>query len=228
MYDYSILQNTYNIDTTDGRVYRTPLGDFPSITTLLGKTNNQVWLQVWRERVGREEADRISKLATDRGTLVHTYMERFWNQEDIFKELVVEPDDVKKMVLGLIQTTQENVKEVWAQEIPVWSATLRVAGRLDKIGIWKNYPAIIDYKTSKKKKTATNIKDYYLQTAFYTVAHNELFHSNISRFVILIAVENEPLPQIFEGSVIPYVPDLKYRVNQFYKLFPNYGQTVSN
>ena len=36
--------------------YYTPDGAYPSITTILGKTANNVWLQKWIEKVGEEEA----------------------------------------------------------------------------------------------------------------------------------------------------------------------------
>ena len=80
-YDY-----TYDmrVDTlSSGRTYFTPDGDYPSITTILGKTANNVWLQAWKDKVGEEEAARISKEATDRGTLVHEYAEHYFNNEDI-------------------------------------------------------------------------------------------------------------------------------------------------
>ena len=67
---------TYDIETEtlpSGRTYFTPDGNFPSITTVLGKTSNQVWLQVWKDKVGEEEDARISKKATERGTLIHSY-----------------------------------------------------------------------------------------------------------------------------------------------------------
>ena len=56
-----------------GRTYFTPDGNYSSITTILGKTSNNAWLQAWKDKVGEEEAARISKEATDRGTLVHEY-----------------------------------------------------------------------------------------------------------------------------------------------------------
>ena len=72
------------VDTLpSGRTYFTPDGDYPSITTVLGKTANNVWLQAWKDKVGEEEAARISKEATDRGTLVHEYAEHYFNNEDI-------------------------------------------------------------------------------------------------------------------------------------------------
>ena len=78
--NYEKTSSVYAETLPTGRTYFTPDGDFPSITTLLGKTSdNQVWLQKWRERVGEEEANRISKEATDRGTLIHEYAEKYFN-----------------------------------------------------------------------------------------------------------------------------------------------------
>ena len=43
------------VDTLpSGRTYFTPDGDYPSITTVLGKTANNVWLQAWKDKVGEE------------------------------------------------------------------------------------------------------------------------------------------------------------------------------
>ena len=151
-----------------GRTYSTPDGKFPSITTILGKTSNQVWLQAWKDKVGEEEAARISKEATDRGTLVHEYAEKFFNKENM-------------------------------------------------VGEWKGIPAIIDFKTSRKKKYIRQIKDYFLQCTGYAYAHNELYNTNIKKIVIAITVENNE-PQIFETNALVHVPDLKYRIAQFYKL----------
>ena len=96
MIDYSKTKNIEAETLKTGRTYFTPDGNFPSITTLLGKTSeNQVWLQKWREKVGEEEADRISKEATDRGTLVHEYAEKYFNGEDIKPDVMKEKPDVR-------------------------------------------------------------------------------------------------------------------------------------
>ena len=48
-----------------GRTYHTPDGSYPSITTILGKTSDQTWLQKWKEtsrrrrsRTGFQRSDR--------------------------------------------------------------------------------------------------------------------------------------------------------------------------
>ena len=116
-----------------GRTYHTPDGSYPSITTILGKTSDQTWLQRWKERVGEEEAARVSKLATDRGTLVHELAERHFNGEDVWEEIKTLPLDVRSMTANLIRATETGVEEVWGQEQVLWSNKYRYAGRTDCI-----------------------------------------------------------------------------------------------
>ena len=215
MFDYQYNINSETLPS--GRTYFTPDGDFPSITTVLGKTANQAWLQAWREKVGEEQAQRISKLATDRGTLIHEYAEKFFNDEDIYGSLAKESLDVIQMTKDLIKEVEKGITEVWGQELVLWSKDLEFAGRTDMVGKWKNVPAIIDFKTSRKKKYVKQIKDYFIQCAAYAYAHNELYETNIKKIIIVITVENNE-PQIFETNALVHIPDLKYRINQFYKL----------
>jgi ATP-dependent exoDNAse (exonuclease V) beta subunit len=215
---YEITKDVKAETLSTGRTYFTPHGDFPSITTILGKTADKRWLDKWREKVGHEEADRISKEATDRGELVHKYLERHLSEEDIYADLLTETNDVQLMVRKLIEATQINVTKVYAQEIAVWSPSLKFAGRVDVVGEWRGEPAIIDFKTSRKRKNQSQIKDYYLQCAGYAQCHNELFDSNIRKLVILITLEEGGV-QGFYGDMIHYVPDLKYRINLYNKMF---------
>ena len=211
---------TYDIKTEtlpSGRTYFTPDGNFPSITTILGKTSNQAWLQAWKDKIGEEEAARISKEAMDRGTLIHSYAEKFFNEEDIYGDLASESSDVIQMTKDLISLVKGGVTNIWGQELVLWSKNLQFAGRTDMVGEWKGIPAIIDFKTSRKKKYINQIKDYFLQCAGYVYAHNELYNTNIKKIVIAITVENNE-PQIFETNAVVHIPDLKYRIKQFYKL----------
>ena len=57
---------------TDGlRLYKLPNNDWvPSITSVTSFYNREVFRE-WRKRVGNEEADRVTKEATRRGTDFH-------------------------------------------------------------------------------------------------------------------------------------------------------------
>ena len=122
------------------------------------------------------------------------------------------------MTYNLIKAGEKGIDEVWAQEIALWSPSLRYAGRVDLVGKWKGIPTIVDFKTSKKKKNVKQIKDYYVQCCGYAHAHNELFGTNIKQIVILITVAAGGA-QIFTGNMQNYLPDLKYRVNKYYETF---------
>jgi len=63
-----------------GRKYLIPNGNlyYPSITTLLGNLSKKAIME-WRDRIGHEEADRISRQAAGRGTAVHAVCENYVN-----------------------------------------------------------------------------------------------------------------------------------------------------
>tara|TARA_B100000497_G_C7552943_1_gene334012 strand:+ start:109 stop:783 length:675 start_codon:yes stop_codon:yes gene_type:complete len=214
---YNYLTDVETETLKSGRTYFTPDGAYPSITTILGKTADNTWLQKWIERVGEEEAARVSKEATDRGTLVHEFAERHFNGESITDELKVQTLDVRQMSHDLIKMTESGVEEVWGQEQVLWSNKYKYAGRTDMVGIWKGKPTIIDFKTSKKKKYVKQITDYFIQCCAYAVAHNELYGTGIRNMAVLITVDGGE-PQIFERDAVPYLPLLKNRRMTFDKL----------
>ena len=54
-----------------GRFYTDPEGNkYASVTTVLSILSEEA-IQAWRARVGEEEANRISRQASSRGTTVH-------------------------------------------------------------------------------------------------------------------------------------------------------------
>ena len=65
------------------------------------------------------------------------------------------------MSRDLIRATERGVEEIWGQEQVLWSNKYKYAGRTDMAGIWKGKPTIIDFKTSKKKKSQKQITTKY-------------------------------------------------------------------
>jgi hypothetical protein len=53
------------------------LGVFPSVTTVLGGTSDKSGLDAWKARIGEEEANRISTLSMNRGTVMHRLIELY-------------------------------------------------------------------------------------------------------------------------------------------------------
>ena len=65
------------IEVNGKRQYVIPDGrTFPSITTVLGHGKND-GIEKWKKRVGEVEANRVSKVACDRGTSLHLLVEKY-------------------------------------------------------------------------------------------------------------------------------------------------------
>ena len=71
------LQDLQSTTFPDGKRYYTlPDGTrLPSVTTVVGAQKKQIFIE-WRKRVGDEEANRITRKATSRGTNVHKICEQ--------------------------------------------------------------------------------------------------------------------------------------------------------
>ena len=84
MFKHNPVDLGYNdlksVTKKSGRKYTTPKGDYPSITTILGQKSKAA-IMAWRDRIGHEEANRISSQAARRGTAVHTMCEKYVNND---------------------------------------------------------------------------------------------------------------------------------------------------
>ena len=175
------------------RHYVTPEGGlYPSITTVLGELSKAA-IQAWRERVGEEEANKISGKASRRGTSVHSVCESYIKNEDDFI------DGQTPNIIELFKTIEpffERINNVHGVELALYSDHFGIAGRTDLIAEFDGTLSIIDYKTSNKAKKKEWCESYFAQGAFYGVAYEELTKIPVPQVVIIMAVENEA-PQLF-------------------------------
>ena len=171
------------------RYYTTPDGvKLPSVTTVIGAKKKEAIMK-WRKRVGEEEANKISRKATSRGTNVHTLCERYLNNE----QLGMIMPDAKEMFLPL-KPILDRIDNIHYQECALWSIALGMAGRVDCIGEFDGVLSVIDFKTSKKVKKKEDIGDYFAQCVAYACMYEELIGAGIEQIVIIMAVEDsEPL-----------------------------------
>ena len=192
-----VEEHQLNEETTDkGRVYITPTGErLRSVTTVLGDKLDKSWLIEWRRRVGITEANRISQQAMRRGTAIHGVCERYVrNDPDYLKGVL----PVHVPMWGPIKRELDaHVDDIWGIEIPLYSLTLRTAGRTDLVAKYNGIPSIIDYKTSKKVKTEGQILSYFLQSTVYSMMFERTYHIQIPQIVIIITVDDEVKPQVF-------------------------------
>jgi genome maintenance exonuclease 1 len=195
------------VTTDDGRVYETPTGEkYPSITTVLSSYNKKAIFE-WRERVGAEEANRIARKASSRGTKLHTVCEKYLlNESDGMKFKTMMPD-TKELFLQLKPHIDENVGRVFGIEQALFSHRLKIAGRCDCIAEWNGQLSIVDYKTASREKSEDGILNYFMQCTAYAEMFEERTGLPVNQIVVAIAVENEQ-PQIFVREKHKYINEL--------------------
>lgn len=199
-------------ETTDkGRLYTDPDGNkYPSITTVLSILSEDA-IRAWRARVGEEEANRVSKQASSRGTTVHNIIEKY---------IANDPDYIKDEMPHNIQTFKdvqpildECVTKVYQQEAPLYSKHLGLAGRVDLVGQWNGVDSIIDWKTSRKFKKKEWISNYFMQCSAYAIMWEERTGVPIKQLVVCIA--GDMGPQVFIEDRDNWTKDLINTINEY-------------
>ena len=197
-FNHNIIELGYEdlvAETTDtGRTYKCPDGSsFNSVTTVL-KVLSEDAIQAWRRRVGEDVANKIGVRAANRGTAVHSIIERYLDNN-------VEYDkDVMPDVLSTFKDVQpildKHITEILGLEAPLYSKHLKLAGRVDCVGVFDDKLSIIDFKTSRKIKKKEWIHNYFAQASAYAIMFEERTGIPVPQLVIIIAVDNEE-PQVF-------------------------------
>lgn len=179
---------------SSGRTYTAPDGNtYPSITTVLSILSREA-IQEWRARVGEEEANKVSRIASGRGTAVHDLLERYVNNDPEFSKGVM--PHIMQSFHDVKEQLDTRLSKVYAQEAPLYSEHLGLAGRVDCVGVWDGKNSIVDYKTSRKLKKKEWVKGYFMQCCAYAIMWEERTGMPITQLVVLIAVDNEE-PQVF-------------------------------
>ena len=206
-----MIINRYNYvplarESVEGkRHYALPDGSrVPSVTTILDRTKPEearIALANWKKSVGEERAKQIVTEAANRGTRMHTYLERYVKDDDI-GELPSNPFAQPSwfMAAEVILKGLCHADEFWGSEVPLYYSGL-YAGTTDLVGQWKGSPAIMDFKQSNKVKKREYIDDYFIQLAAYAAAHNETHGTDINTGVILMCVkprDENDTPQYLE------------------------------
>tara|TARA_A100001201_G_scaffold89209_2_gene78148 strand:+ start:1832 stop:2515 length:684 start_codon:yes stop_codon:yes gene_type:complete len=170
-------------ETNGIRLYNLPDGQWvPSITSVTSFYNRQIFAK-WRERVGIEEANRITKKATARGTDFHEAVEVYmrnqeldWNQ---FKPAT-------QFMFHHARPYLDKINNIHAIERTLYSQYLGLAGRVDCIAEYEGELAVIDFKTSEKIKPEKWLENYFVQETFYAAAYYELTGIPVTKLITIM------------------------------------------
>ena len=201
--------------TIDGVRYYT-VEDHPmvSITSVTSHYNKEIFKK-WRARVGNEEANRISKRATTRGTQTHELIEtHLLNKEVDFEQ------PGPKMLFLQAKKTLGNINRIYALEESLYSKELGVAGTVDCIAEYTGESgepelAIIDFKTAEKPKPRDWIENYFVQAAAYGCMFYELTGIPVKKLVIIMTCANGEVKVYEEYDKMTYMKLLVQYIQKF-------------
>ena len=201
-------------ETIDGvRYYKIPDEEEPlrlvSITSITSHFNKQIFLD-WRKKVGNEEADRITKAATTRGTDMHTLTEYYLKNEKLPK---VPP--ISDFLFKISKKELNRIDKIHSLEGALYSKQLGIAGTVDCIAEHDGELAIIDFKTSKKPKPREWIEHYFVQAMAYGCMLYEMKNIAIKKLVIIMACENGECVVYEETDKAKYIRLLGKYIDKF-------------
>jgi genome maintenance exonuclease 1 len=189
VHNFIHVEQSPRVEINGIRHYQTPAGTFKSVTTILGEKLDKSGLLAWKERVGEEEAAKVSTQASRRGTAIHNLAEAYLMNNENWKKgaMPVNLDTFSRIrpVLDL------NVGSIYGIEIPLYSARLKAAGTCDLLAGFRGINSVIDFKTSKRVKKEEDIEGYFLQAACYSLMAEELTDLKFPQIVIIMSVDNE-------------------------------------
>tara|TARA_B100001989_G_scaffold153935_1_gene109861 strand:+ start:835 stop:1512 length:678 start_codon:yes stop_codon:yes gene_type:complete len=197
------------------RYYKIPDEDellkLVSITSITSHFNKEIFVN-WRKKVGNEEADRITKAATSRGTDMHTLTEHYLKNEDLPEVL-----PISGFLFKIAKGKLNKIDNIYALEGPLYSKELGIAGTVDCIAEYDGELAIIDFKTSKKPKPRDWIEHYFVQCMAYGCMLYEMKGISIKKLVIIMACENGECVIYEERNKSKYIKLLGKYINKFVK-----------
>ena len=200
--------------TSTGRKYQCPDGvSYPSVTTVLSILSEDA-IRAWRKRIGEVEANKISHRAATRGTAVHSIIEDYINNKEDYTEGYM-PNVIEnfKDVKGILD---ERIGKVYAQEVPLYSSHLGLAGRVDCVAEFDGVLSIVDFKTSRKLKKKEWIEGYFIQESAYAVMWEERTGMPIVNLVTIISVDGEEA-QVFKEHRDNWTPKLIETIDEYAK-----------
>ena len=182
-----------------------------SITSVISHYSKEKFAK-WRKRVGEEEANRITKRATSRGTDTHTLIESY-----LLNEELTEVQPISEMLFKLAKKDLNRINKINILEGALYSEVLGVAGTTDCIAEFDGELAVIDFKTSKAPKPLGWLEGYFVQAMFYGMALYEMTGIQVKKLVIIMTCENGECVVYEEKDLTKYMK----LVIQYIKKFVN-------
>ena len=192
-HDFVTLPKMSRVEFEGRRYYVTPSGkNYQSVTTLTGKVNAKA-IQEWRNKVGEEQANKISTRAANRGTSMHKTVENYLlnkiETDPLGRMLLEDINPLNTAMFTKIKPLVDRLDNIKLVEGTMYSDSLELAGTADCVAEYSGELAVIDFKTSTRPKKKDHIGNYFMQGAAYGRMYEELYGQAPTKIVIMMSVE---------------------------------------
>lgn len=218
MFDFITVPNLPtdpDVVEEDGvRLYKFPHQDkyYPSVTSVTSFQSKKSILE-WRQKVGEEQANKISGRATSRGNAFHAIVEEYFKGTLNLQKYNNNP--LAQTLFSCAKDTLNRISDIHCLETPLYSDFFCLAGRVDCIASFDGELAVVDFKTSSKDKKASWIENYFVQESAYAAMFYELTGIRVSKIVTIIATE-EGSTQVFQRyNIDDYLQVLKRYIREY-------------
>ena len=187
---------------------------YPSVTSVISFINRGKFAE-WRARVGNEEANRVSKHSTTRGTRCHKLWEVYLQNGD-YKSL---PEWDIPLCQLMFQASKfyldTRVDNIYHQETTMSSDKLCLAGTVDLICEVDGELSIVDFKTSREEKPEEWLEDYFVQLSAYWAMFSERTGVVPKKLVVFLVGENGGVQIVERRNIMKYLMTLRDYASQF-------------
>ncbi len=193
------------------RHHDTRFGIYPGVTTILNATANKYGLEKWKQTVGHAEAERISQESRQFGDLVHNNIQS-----------TIEGKVINDCVAAPLMEFVRSLEQVVACEFAV-SHPAGFAGSVDCLAVVDGVLTVIDWKTSRKRKVKSQIKDYFLQVAAYRACYEFEFKENVRSGLVCVFNRADNRLQKFpmsQDDLSDAWSAFQKRLQMYYELYP--------
>jgi genome maintenance exonuclease 1 len=211
---YNYIQGT-QLSDHGSRIYDVAGYRLPSVTTVLGKTKDQKFLQDWIAKKGAKEAERIKNVSSARGTAMHKFLEHYI-LGDGYDDLTGLGQEAKTMAEKIIDVGLTPVEEYYGSEVTLYYPGL-YAGSTDLVCLHNGMETVVDFKQANRPKKKEWIEDYYLQIAAYAMAHDYVHDSRIQQGVIMVCT-----PDLYYQEFVVSGAELRQYKHKFLKRLDMY------
>jgi hypothetical protein len=209
-----LFQELSRRNVNEVRMYDCGDNAYPSVTSIISFVSRGKFAS-WRAKVGNEEANKVTKHATSRGTDLHYLFEMYLQNKD-----VKECEQYKKPMIQFMFNfakphLDKRLDNIYHQETSMFSDKLCLAGTVDLICEVDGELSIVDFKTSKKEKPEEWLEDYFVQLSAYWAMFSEKTGVVPKKLVVFLVGENGDVQIVERRNIMKYLSKLQDYVNQF-------------